>query len=171
MAERKSRDRRIWGVVWYGGLTLVGLVLAAIAFARLPPARDKLVVAEAAAPIHVTDELVRVSSGRHGTGTYRRQNIAVAGGGRGSLVVSPPRELWVPDLDRLPRGSVVRFLIDPEDRVIYEARLGERILLDYETSAGQRRGRALGGLGFGALMLALGGFGLWRRRDLLAGGT
>ena len=166
MAEGKSRDRSVWGVVWYGGLGLAGLVVVAVAFARLPPSRGNLVVAEAAAPVHVTDELVRVSSGRRGSATYRQQNIAVSGGGRGYLLVSPPRELWVPEIDRLPRGTVVRFLIDVDNRLIYEARLGERILLAYETSAGQLRGGALTGLGFGALMLAVGGFGLWRRREI-----
>jgi hypothetical protein len=85
----------MWGVVWYGGLALAGLVVAAIAFARPAALARKLVVAEAAAPVHVTDELVRVSSGRRGSATYRKQNIAVSGGGRGYLLVSPPRELWV----------------------------------------------------------------------------
>ena len=169
MAEAKRRDTSVWGVVWYGGLALAGLVVAGVAFARLPPSRGALAVAEAVAPIRVTDELVRVSSGRHGFATYRKQNISVAGGGRGYLVVSPPRELWVPDIDRLDRGTKVRFLIDPHDRLIYEARLGERVLLAYETSAGQRREAALGVLGFGALLLAVGAFGLWRQRDLLAG--
>ncbi len=168
MGEGKPREPSLWGAVWFGGIALAGLVLAIYCLLRLPPARASLAAAEAVAPIHVTDELVHETR-RRGASTWRRQNVAVAGAGRGHLVVSPPRTLWVPDIDRLDRGTKVRFLIDPDARLIYEARLGERVLLSYETSAGSRRGAALGGLGFAGLMLAVGGFGLWRERRLFGG--
>jgi hypothetical protein len=169
MAEAKGRQPNGWGVFGSGLLALGGLVVAAMSVVRLPPSREALAVAEAVAPIHVTDELVRESSGRHSSGTWRRQNISVAGGGRSYLVVSPPRTLWVPDIDRLDRGTRVRFLIDPDRRLVYEAKLGERVLLAYETSAGQQRRAALYALALAAGLVAMGGFGLWRGRALFAG--
>jgi hypothetical protein len=170
MAEAKGRQPNGWGVFGSGLLVLGGLVVAGMSVVRLPPSREALAVAEAVAPIHVTDELVRESGGRHSSGgTWRRQNIPVAGGGRSYLVVSPPRTLWVPDIDRLAPGTVVRFLIDPDRRLVYEAKLGERVLLAYETSAGQQRRGALYALALAAGLLAMGGFGLWRGRALFAG--
>jgi hypothetical protein len=163
MSEAKPPDANPWPRLWYGGLTFAGLVFATMGFMALPPWRGSLVVAEAVAPVQVTDELVHETSGRWGSATYRRQNIAVSGGGRGHLIVSPPRTLWVPDLDRLERGTKVRFLIDPGTRIVYEATLGGRVLLSYDASAAQRRSGALVGLGLGSVLLVVGGLGLWRR--------
>ncbi|MGA0597174.1 hypothetical protein [Enterovirga sp. CN4-39] len=169
MVDTKDSEPSLGAVLWFGGLALAGLVIAVMAFRALPVAREALAVAEAVAPVYAADEWVREGGGKWGTTTRRRQDIAVAGSGRGYLIVSPPRSLRVPDIDRLPQGIPLRFLIDPERRLIYEARLGERVLLAYAKSAEALRNPALAVLAGSLAVAAAGGFGLWRRRAAFAG--
>ena len=169
MVDTKDSEPSLGAVLWFAGLALAGLVIAAMAFRALPVAREALAVAEAVAPVYAADEWVQEGSGKWGTTPRRRQDIAVAGSGRGYLIVSPPRSLRVPDIDRLPQGIPLRFLIDPERRLIYEARLGERVLLAYAKSAEALRNPALAVLAGSLAVAAAGGFGLWRRRAAFAG--
>lgn len=155
----------VWGVLWLIGVALLGLFLLIAGFAQRPPERGALTVADHVGPISYTTPLVRVSRGRRGTSTYRTQKIVLAVPGFSPIEVSPPPTLWVDGIDRLRHGQQVRFLIDPQARLVFEATSEGRTLLSFAESEGNRRGRSNGLIVAGLFCLgvaALHGFNLRR---------
>ncbi len=155
----------VWGVLWLVGVALLGLFLLIAGFAQRPPDRNALVAADHVGPISHTTPLVRVSRGRRGTSTYRTQKILLAVPGFGPIEVSPPPTLWVDGIDNLRYGQQVRFLIDPNMRLVFEATSEGRTFLAFAESKANRRRRSNGLLVAGLFclgMAALHGFNMRR---------
>lgn len=127
---------------WLGAaISLVlGLWLLIAGWRTLPLARGDLFVADHVGPMSYSTPLIRVSSGRRGTATYRTQDLWL-------VVISdkprinyqqlyrPVRGLWVDGIDRLDHGQQVRFLVDPSHRLVYEATSRGKTFLAYDDTA------------------------------------
>lgn len=163
MSEAKPLDTRFRAYAWLSGVLAVGSVVMLIGYAALPLARDALTIVDATGPIVGTSELITESRGR-GYRSYRKQTIWLRAGRYGSLGASPPKYLWVDDLDRIGSGQIVRFLVDPDRSIIYEATSEGRTLLAYAAAADKLKGHGLSYLLLGAIAAGSSGFGLWRRR-------
>jgi hypothetical protein len=113
---------------------LAGLYCVASGWANRPLPRENLAVADHVGPIDAEMPLVREGFGNR-SGTYRTQRIPLAAVGQPMMTYSPPRTLWVPDIGTARYGQALRFLVDPQARLIYEATTQGRTLLSYDDSA------------------------------------
>jgi hypothetical protein len=152
-----------------------GLFMALAGWQAGPLPRDRLSVAEHVGPISVEMPIISDGIGRN-RGGYRTQLLPLVASGRMLQTYAPPRNLWVDDLDTIRSGQTLRFLVDPDAGLVYEATSAGRTLLAYEASAAKlrdsARNRILIGLGF--LAFAAWQFGkllLRRRQDRSRGGT
>lgn len=133
-----------------------------------PLPREKLTIAEHVGPISVEMPIVSDGIGRN-RGGYRTQRLPLVASGRMLQTYSPPRALWVNDLDNIRWGQPLRFLVDPDAGLVYEATSAGRSLLSYDESAANlqesARNRIL--IGLGVLAFAAWQFGtlLHRRRQ------
>lgn len=133
-----------------------------------PLPREKLAIAEHVGPISVEMPIISEGIGRN-RGGYRTQRLPLVASGRSLQTYSPPRTLWVDGLDNIRWGQPLRFLVDPDAGLIYEATSAGRSLLSYDESAANlqdsARNRIL--MGLGVLALAAWQFGtlLHRRRQ------
>ncbi|CAN7476943.1 hypothetical protein [Bosea sp. LjRoot237] len=153
---------------WLGAaISLVlGLWLLIAGLRTLPLARGDLLVADHVGPISYSTPLMRVSSGRSGSTTYRTQDLwLVAIGGNQQInyqrLYRPARGLWVDGIDRLESGQQVRFLVDPHHRLVYEATSRGRTFLSYDATAETRTSAAHRSLLFGFALLAGAVWHLW----------
>jgi len=106
----------------------------------LPLARGDLLVADHVGPISYSMPLMRVSSGRRGSTTYRTQDIPLVALGDNQRIYlrkmyRPVRGLWVDGIDRLDHGQQVRFLVDPNRQLVYEATSQGKTFLAYDETA------------------------------------
>jgi hypothetical protein len=146
---------------WLGAaISLVlGLWLLIAGWRTLPLARGDLLVADHVGRMSYSTPLMRVSTGRRGTATYRTQDLRL-------VVISdnprinyqqlyrPARGLWVDGIDRLDHGQQVRFLVDPGRRLVYEATSRGRTFLAYDDTAEALTSGAHRSLLFGFILLA-----------------
>ena len=133
-------------------------------------AREQLAVADHVGPISIDTPLVQESNGRHRS-NYRTQHIPLAAAGERVRIYAPAPTLWVRDTDNIRYGQQIRFLVDPDRAIVYEATSQGRTLLAYDETAenlsGSARSRLLAGLGLIALAAwQLGAMILRRRRGL-----
>lgn len=127
---------------WLGAaISLVlGLWLVIAGWRTLPLARGDLLVADRVGPISYNSPLIRVSTGRRGSATYRTQDLwlaAISEDGRYNhqRMYRPARGLWVDGIDRLDRDQQVRFLVDPTHQLVYEATSRGKTFLAYDATA------------------------------------
>ncbi|QCK85728.1 hypothetical protein E8L99_08105 [Phreatobacter aquaticus] len=156
----------VWSLLWSIGLIAAGIVLLGWGWSTLPPGKTVLTVVEQIGPPSVTTELIREYS-RRGDTTYRTQRIALQVPGKGVHIVSPARTLWVGDLDTVRRDQAVRYLVDLDQQIVFEATTDGRTLLAYEQTAGNRTGYGRALMIIGLIMLVIGAFQLaplWRQQ-------
>lgn len=153
---------------WLGtAISLVlGLWLLIAGWHTLPLARGDLFVADHVGPISYDTPLIRVSSGRRGTATYRTQDlwlVVISNDRRINYqqLYRPARGLWVDGIDRLDQGQQVRFLVDPSDRLVYEATSRGKTFLAYDDTAETLTSGANRSFLFGFLLLAGAAWNLW----------
>lgn len=153
---------------WLGAaISLVlGLWLLVAGWRTLPLARGDLLVADHVGPMSYSTPLIRVSSGRRGTATYRTQDLwlaAIRDDGRYNYrrLYRPARGLWVDDIDRLDRDQQVRFLVDPDRQLVYEATSRGKTFLAYDETAETLTGGARRSMLFGFALLAGAVWHLW----------
>ena len=132
-----------------------------------PLPREKLAIAEHVGPISVEMPIISEGIGRN-RGGYRTQRLPLVASGRMLQTYSPPRTLWVDGLDNIRWGQPLRFLVDPDAGLIYEATSAGRSLLSYDESAANlqdsARNRIL--MGLGVLAFAAWQFGTLLHRRL-----
>ncbi|MGE7473053.1 hypothetical protein ACQKLX_26740 [Bosea sp. NPDC003192] len=153
---------------WLGAaISLVlGLWLLIAGWRTLPLARGDLLVADHVGPMSYSTPLIRVSSGRRGTATYRTQDlwlVVISDNPRINYqqLYRPARGLWVDGIDRLDRGQQVRFLVDPSDRLVYEATSRGKTFLAYDDTAEKLTSGAHRSFLFGFALLAGAVWHLW----------
>ncbi len=133
-----------------------------------PLPRDRLSVAEHVGPISVEMPIVSSGIGRN-RGGYRTQLLPLVASGRMLQTYAPPRNLWVDGLGDIRWGQPLRFLVDPDAGLVYEATSAGKILLSYDRSFAKlsesARNRSLIGLGFLAFAAWQLGTLLHRRRQ------
>ncbi len=82
-------------------------------------------------------------------------------------VYRPAPTLWVADISDLPPGTKVRYLVDPQAQLIYEAVSDGKTLLAYEATLENLSASARGRIFVGAALTVVGlcglGFATWRR--------
>ncbi|PZR89453.1 MAG: hypothetical protein DI537_21015 [Stutzerimonas stutzeri] len=152
---------------WLGAaISLVlGLWLLVAGWRTLPLARGDLLVADHVGPVSYSTPLIRVSSGR-GSSTYRTQDLYLVAIGNNQQVYyqrlyRPARGLWVDDIDRLDRDQQVRFLVDPDRQLVYEATSRGKTFLAYDETAETLTGGARRSMLFGFALLAGAVWHLW----------
>lgn len=172
-----SKAGEFWRLIVGVSALAFGCFLLGAAWQKRPLSKEQLSLIEQVGPLYVQMPLVRYGrlGRRESTGTYRTQDIMLTSG-RISGAYRPPRYLWVDDLDRVQRGQKLRFLVDPHDRVVYEAVTNGKKLLSYEESAANLNDSAQKGFMYALGFLAMGGFlvapVMWRRwhmRETLSG--
>lgn len=153
---------------WLGAaISLVlGLWLLVAGWRTLPLARSDLFVADHVGPMSYSTPLMRVSSGRRGTATYRTQDLwlaAIRDDGRYNYrrLYRPARGLWVDGIDRLDKDQQVRFLVDPGHQLVYEATSRGKTFLAYDDTAEALRSAANRQFLFGFGLLAGAIWQLW----------
>ncbi|MCP4565821.1 MAG: hypothetical protein GY873_12635 [Bosea sp.] len=153
---------------WLGAaISLVlGLWLLIAGWRTLPLARGDLLVADHVGPISYSTPLMRVSSGRSGSATYRTQDLwLVAIGGNQQVyyqrLYRPARGLWVDGIDRLDAGQQVRFLVDPGHKLVYEATSRGKSFLAYDDTAEALTSGARRSFLFGFALLGSVAWHLW----------
>lgn len=143
----------------------LGLWLLIAGLLTLPLARGDLSVSDHVGPISYSTPLMRVSSGRSGSSTYRTQELWLAAGdNRQALnrrMYRPARGLWVDGIDRLDNDQQVRFLIDPKDQLVYEATSRGKTFLAYDDTAEALTSGARRSFLFGFALLAGAVWHLW----------
>ncbi|MGX1743095.1 hypothetical protein ACWIEX_16230 [Bosea sp. NPDC055353] len=126
-------------------------------------------VAEHVGPISVEMPIISDGIGRN-RGGYRTQLLPLVASGRMLQTYAPPRNLWVDGLGNIRWGQPLRFLVDPDAGLVYEATsAGKILLLSYDRSfanlSESARNRSLIGLGFLAFAAWQLGTLLYRRRQ------
>ena len=165
---------------WLGAaISLVlGLWLLVAGWRTLPMARGDLLVADHVGPISYDTPLMRVSSGRRGSATYRTQDLWLVVRGDNPRInyqqlYRPARGLWVDGIDRLDAGQQVRFLVDPGHKLVYEATSRGKTFLAYDDTAETLTSGARRSFLFGFALLAGAVWHLWplarRHRQQLQG--
>lgn len=146
-------------ILWWSGVLALGFAILIFAYVRLPVARETLVAIESEAPLAIRRVHVD-TSGRHSSGYFVQRIDVVLPGSARPVTVSPVQAILIPEIEDLRYGTV-RFAIDPAARLIYEAAIGDRLLLTYAAAIKERRQSVLitflGGLfciGVGALGLS-----------------
>ena len=143
----------------------LGLWLLIAGLLTLPLARGDLTVSDHVGPISYSSPLIRVSSGRSGSSTYRTQELWLAAGdNRQALnrrMYRPVRGLWVDGIDRLDNDQQVRFLIDPKDQLVYEATSRGKTFLAYDETAEALTRSAWRSILFGLALFATIAWHLW----------
>ncbi|MBR3190595.1 hypothetical protein [Bosea sp. (in: a-proteobacteria)] len=152
---------------WLGAaISLVlGLWLLIAGWRTLPLARGDLLVADHVGPISYSTPLMRVSSGR-GSSTYRTQDLWLVAIGNNQQVYfqrlyRPARGLWVDGIDRLDPGQQVRFLVDPNHQLVYEATSRGKTFLTYDDTAETLTSGARRSFLFGFALLGSVAWHLW----------
>lgn len=153
---------------WLGAaISLVlGLWLLLAGWRTLPLARGDLLVADHVGPMSYSTPLMRVSTGRRGTTTYRTQDlwlVVINDNPRINYqqLYRPVRGLWVDGIDRLDHGQQVRFLVDPGHKLVYEATSRGRTFLAYDDTAEALRNGARRSMLFGFALLGSVAWHLW----------
>lgn len=153
---------------WLGAaISLVlGFWLLIAGWRTLPLARGDLLVADHVGPINYSTPLMRVSSGRSGSATYRTQDLWLVAIGDNQQInhqrlYRPARGLWVDGIDRLDSGQQVRFLVDPDRQLVYEATSRGKAFLSYDDTAAALTSGAHRALLFGFALLAGAAWHLW----------
>lgn len=153
---------------WLGAaISLVlGLWLLIAGWRTLPLARGDLLVADHLGPISYDTPLMRVSSGRSGSATYRTQDLRLVAIGTNQQIYHqrlyrPARGLWVDGIDRLDPGQQVRFLVDPGHKLVYEATSRGKTFLAYDDTAEALTSGARRSFLFGLALLAGAVWHLW----------
>jgi hypothetical protein len=146
MAE-PAKPPDFWAYLGSGISLLLGLWLLVGGWRTLPLARGDLLVADHVGPMSYSAPLISYRSGRSGSGTYRTQDLwPVATGDRGHIHYKrryrPVRGLWVDGIDRLDHGQQVRFLVDPNLQLVYEATSRGKTFLSYDETAETLTGAA-----------------------------
>lgn len=131
---------------------LAGLYLLASGWSGLPLSRETLAIADHVGPLDVDMPLVSEGLGRN-RGNYRTQLIPLAAAGQPVKTYSPARTLWVSDTGTVRFGQTLRFLVDPQAGLIYEATSQGRTLLHYDETAANLRSSARMRMLFGAALL------------------
>ncbi|MFC5418842.1 hypothetical protein ACFPOB_04605 [Bosea eneae] len=145
---------------------VLGLWLLVAGWRTLRLARGDLLVADHVGPMSYSTPLIRVSSGRRGTATYRTQDLwlaAIRDDGQYNYrqLYRPARGLWVDDIDRLDRDQQVRFLVDPDRQLVYEATSRGKTFLAYDDTAETLTSGARRSMLFGFALLAGAVWHLW----------
>lgn len=158
MAE-PAKPPDFWAYLGSGISLLLGLWLLVGGWRTLPLARGDLLVADHVGPMSYSAPLISYRSGRSGSGTYRTQDLwLVATGDRGHIHYKrryrPVRGLWVDGIDRLDHGQQVRFLVDPNLQLVYEATSRGKTFLSYDETAETLTGAANRQFLFGFALLA-----------------
>jgi hypothetical protein len=146
MAE-PAKPPDFWAYLGSGISLLLGLWLLVGGWRTMPLARGDLLVADHVGPMSYSAPLISYRSGRSGSGTYRTQDLwLVATGDRGHIHYKrryrPVRGLWVDGIDRLDHGQQVRFLVDPNLQLVYEATSRGKTFLSYDETAETLTGAA-----------------------------
>lgn len=153
---------------WLGAaISLVlGLWLLLAGWGTLPLARGDLLVADHVGPMSYSTPLMRVSTGRRGSATYRTQDlwlVVLSDNPRINYqqLYRPARGLWVDGIDRLDSGQQVRFLVDPNHRLVYEATSRGKTFLAYDDTAEALTSGARRSFLFGFALLGSVAWHLW----------
>lgn len=163
-----SKAGEFWSLIVGVPALAFGSYLIGAAWQKLPLSKEQLSLIEQVGPLYVQMPLVRFGGlgRRESTGTYRTQDIMLTFG-RVSRVYRPPKYLWVHDLDQVQRGQKIQILVDPHDRVVYDAVTNGKKLLAYEEAAASLTDSARKGLLFALGFLGMGCFLVgpivWRR--------
>ena len=146
MAE-PAKPPDFWAFLGSGISLLFGLWLLVGGWRTLPLARGDLLVADHVGPLNYSAPLISYRSGRSGSGTYRTQDLSLVATGDGPRIYlrryyRPVRGLWVDGIDRLDHDQQVRFLVDPNLRLVYEATSRGKTFLAYDDTAEALRSAA-----------------------------
>ncbi|HEY8564753.1 MAG TPA: hypothetical protein VIL65_04580 [Beijerinckiaceae bacterium] len=157
----------LWRVM-LAGLLAGGLIMLFVGWRMLPPSRMRLVAVEQTAPVSVRREIVTAQQRRGHTHTPT-QRVGLNLPGTGPATLSPPLGLWIEDLDALPRGQRIRFLVSPSQSTIYEVTTGDRTLLRYAAAADRQDAGGRARLLVGLVLAAIGAGNLaylrWKARQ------
>lgn len=163
MAAQRTPSE-FWQLLIGAVMLALGVIVVAVSWWKGPLSRERLSLIEQVGPMNVATPLVQYGGPgpRQSSGTYRTQDIPLFAAGRISGIYRPARTLWVGDLDRIPRGQRLSFLVDPDRRLVYEATTSGRVLLAYEETAAKLNDTVRRNMLFGLAFVAIGGFWVGR---------